>query len=104
MKNKKLIWYVLAVISSLCLVCVVAVIAIESGPSKTKAERYAEEYNGSVDAYNDIFNSNDCDFLQSSFDRSYETTQSAPGTIHSQRAIGFMEASDERMKEIGCYK
>jgi hypothetical protein len=50
MKNKKLLWYVLAIISSLCLVCVVAVIAIESGPQKTKAERYAETYDGSVTA------------------------------------------------------
>lgn len=73
------------------------------GP-EARAQKYADEYNGSYDAYLAIFKSNDCAFLQGQFDLAYQTSQtSTPGSVHHKRAVGFMTASDERMQEIDCY-
>ncbi len=94
----------LAVVVSLCVVCGVAALAMNTG-SGTKAEQYAREYDGSLQAYEAIFSSQDCAWLQGQFDNAYQSSEtSQPGTSTYQRAIGFMKASDERMKEIGCYK
>jgi hypothetical protein len=105
MKNKKTIYFALAVIVSLCIVCGVAALAINAGDPNTRANQYAQEYNGNKDAYYAIFVSTDCTFLQGQFDTAYQSSQTAPaGSIYATRAIGFMKAADERMKEIGCYK
>ncbi len=105
MKKNKVIFYVFAVTSSICIMCIVAVIAINSNDPQNRASKYAEKYNGSEDAYLEIFSSTDCKFLQDKFDIAYENNQAAEaGTIYSIRATGFMTAIDERMREIGCYK
>lgn len=68
-------------------------------------EEYAQEYDGSVVAYREILESNDCTFIQAKFDTAYTANQNAePGTIYYKRSLGFMRASDARMKEIGCYQ
>lgn len=105
MKNKKWITYGLAVLVSLCVICVVAALAIETSDTRTRAQKYAEEYDGSLQVYEEIFSLTDCSALQKHFDTAYANNQaSQPGTIYSKRAIGFMTAADERMREIGCYE
>lgn len=73
-------------------------------PAIQLAQQYAKEYDGSYDVYYEIFTSNDCAFLQEKFDIAYEANENAEaGTIYHKRSLGFMLASDERMKEIDCY-
>lgn len=104
-KRNKTIFYILAVISSLCVVCLLAMLAINNTDTRPRHIQFAEEYDGSPDVYFEIFNSTDCDFLQEKFDTAYAANQAAEaGTIYSKRSIGFMTATDERMREIGCYE
>ena len=71
----------------------------------SRPEKFADEYNGSIEVYREIFNSMDCKFLQEHFDAAYANNENAePGTVYFKRSLGFMTATDERMQEIGCYK
>lgn len=131
MKKNKPLFIIASIIISICVVCGVAVLAISlttpplttnpqpptansqppienteapQDPTIQLATQYAQEYDGSYDAYYQIFTSTDCAFLQEQFDIAYETNENAEaGTIHHKRSLGFMLASDERMQEIGCY-
>lgn len=105
MKTNKMPFYIGAVVLSLCVICIVAAAAINTNDPTKRAEQYAKEYQGSVQAYTEIFNSTDCAFLQGQFETAYQSSEASdPGTIYSIRATGYMTATNERMKEIGCYK
>lgn len=104
MKKNKWISYLIAIIVSICAICIVSVVAINSTDPNKRAAQYAKDYDGSQNAYLEIFTSNDCIFLQDKFNIAYSANEaSQPGTIYSKRSIGFMKATDERMREIGCY-
>lgn len=69
------------------------------------AEEFAEEYDGSLDAYREILSSNDCDWLQGQYDTADQANQkSEPGELYYKRSLGFMIATNKRMENIGCYK
>jgi hypothetical protein len=104
MKNKKWIGYLAAVFISLCIICLVAVIAIETSDTVTKTD-YIKEYGGNPEVYARIAASNDCAALQNEFDQAEQNLSlQAPGTPEYKWGLGYMKASDDRMKEIGCYE
>ena len=109
MENKKspvkTILVAIAAIVTICLVIIVAISASESNSPERVAQSFAKEYDGSYDVYLEIFTSSNCEYLQGQFDNAYTTNRASdPGTTHHKRSLGFMTASDERMKEIGCYE
>ncbi len=74
-----------------------------SSPKETVAD-YLNKYGGSEQVYFDISISTDCQFLQETFDQAYEGNQRyETGSNGSKWTLGYMTASDARMKEIGCY-
>lgn len=73
-------------------------------PTFTPAQTYFEEYGGNIDVYNEIFTSNDCVALQGMFDQAESNLKfQEPGTPQYRWGIGYMAASDDHMKAIGCY-
>lgn len=105
MKKNKTIFYILAVTSSFCILCVVAIFAIQASDSTNTTESYMQEYGGSPDIYTKILLSNDCNELQITFNQADENLSLHPaGTPQYQWSLGYMKASDVRMREIGCYK
>ncbi len=104
MKNKKWIGYLAAVFISLCIICLVAIIAIEAGDPINKTD-YMSEFGGNPDVYARIQSLNDCAALQNEFDQAEQNLSAQePGTPQYRWGLGYMKASDDRMKEIGCYK
>lgn len=108
MKKSKPI-FVIAIIFSFCIVCAVAALAINASERiNTKAmtaEQYVKEYGGNPDVYSDILALTDCTVLQEKFNQANANlnNQSA-GTQQYKWSLGYMAASDDRMKDIGCYK
>lgn len=105
-KNNKVLFYVLAVVSSLCLLCAVAAIAMQAGdtsPGIKTASDYMDEFGGNPDVYARILAMTDCAALQNEFDQA-EANLQQPGTPQYRWGLGYMKASDDRMKEIGCYE
>lgn len=79
----------------------------ESTPLATPspAGKYFEEYGGRIEAYEEIFSLSDCAKLQEKFDTASENNKrEKPGTAGFKWTLGYMTASDDRMKELGCYK
>ena len=100
-KKNNLVFYILAVVSSLCLICIVAIVAIEWSDSKPD---YMSEYGGSPEVYARIAALSDCAALQNEFDQAEQNLSAQdPGTPQYKWGLGYMKASDDRMKEIGCY-
>ena len=61
-------------------------------------------YGGSRDVYADIFESADCTWLQETFDRAADNNERADaGSDQHKYTLGYMNASDEQMRETGCY-
>lgn len=98
----------------LCGLCFIIALPLSRGQSlfpassakgpESRAQKYADEYNGAYDAYLAIFTSSDCEYLQGQFENAYELNNAVePGTIYSKQSLGFMTAANERMQEIGCY-
>jgi hypothetical protein len=108
MKGNKFIFIILSVVSSCCIVCGVAALAIqasETTQSKKSASDYMDEYGGNPDVYARILSSTDCATLQNEFDQAEENlTLQEPGTPEYSWGLGYMKASDDRMREIGCYE
>ena len=94
-------------ITLLVILCVCAAFgfAMLAPSDPNTPEEYATEYKGSADVYREILTSNDCTYLQQQFNTADTASQSNdPGTLYHLRAVGFMKASDQRMREIGCYQ
>lgn len=69
------------------------------------AEGFAEEYGGATNAYERVLTLTDCAELQEEFDTAFERSEtSEASTDHHKAAVGFMEAADARMSEVGCYE
>jgi len=104
MKNKKWIGYLAAVFISLCIVCLVAIIAIETSDTVKRTD-YMSEFGGSPEVYARIQSLSDCAALQSEFDQAEQNLSlQEPGTQQYRWGLGYMKASDDRMKEISCYE
>jgi hypothetical protein len=75
-------------------------------PSEPKTvDDYMKEYGGNPDVYQRILTSTDCTVLQKEFDQADANMKSQlPGTPQYKWGIGYMNAADNKMKEIGCYK
>jgi len=104
-KNKSL-FYVLAVISSACIICFVIALAIGMAQTPPKAKTvsdYMQEFGGNPDVYARILIMTDCATLQNEFNQAQANLRE-PGTPQYRWGLGYMEASNDRMKEIGCYK
>mgnify|MGYP007100047969 FL=1 len=72
--------------------------------TESPATKYLQEYGGSEQAYLEILTSTDCKFLQEKFEIAYANNQrETPGTEQFSWTVGFMAATDDRMREIGCY-
>ena len=68
------------------------------------AQAYVDQYGGALNAYIEILSSDDCIFLQEKFDlAAANNDREEPGTAAFRWTLGFMEAADEHMREIGCY-
>jgi len=73
-------------------------------PTLTPAEKYVAEYGGVLASYQEIFDLTDCALLQEKFDIASENnTRETAGTTNFKATLGYMTASDEQMKSIGCY-
>lgn len=74
-------------------------------PASARAQKYVDNYGGDFAAYRAIFTLSDCTALQAQFETAYQNNQNAQaGTPNQKQSLGFMTATDERMREIGCYK
>jgi hypothetical protein len=59
---------------------------------------------GSATVYAEIETSTDCVWLQETFDRAYANHGRASyGSGEREWTRGYMHASDDRMREIGCF-
>jgi hypothetical protein len=105
MKKNKTLFTIIAIVASLCLICGAIAFGIDAS-ERTNAktvEQYMNEYGGNSDVYSKILAMTDCAALQHEFDQA-EANLQAPGTQQRQWGMGYMNASDSRMKDIGCYK
>jgi len=70
---------------------------------KTAAEFFAE-HGGKLEVYQRILSLTDCTALQTEFDQAETNLKSQePGTPQYKWGIGYMQAADQRLKELGCY-
>lgn len=59
---------------------------------------------GSPDVYARIASTSDCATLQGEFDTASSNHDRAPaGSPQAEAATGYMKASDQRMRDVGCY-
>lgn len=73
-------------------------------PTLTPAETYLDQYGGMLEVYQRILTLTDCTALQNEFDQADKNLKlQQPGTEQYQWGIGYMNAADQRMKDIGCY-
>lgn len=73
-----------------------------STPSPT--QKYLDEYGGKIEVYEEIFSLTDCTVLQARFETAYENNQrETPGTALFKITLGYMTATDDHMRTIGCY-
>lgn len=71
------------------------------------ASDYVGEYGGSLKVYEDILKETSCEKLQERFDIAVDDLHMYIKRNHEKGkkwCFGYMECSDKRMKEIGCYK
>lgn len=71
------------------------------------ANQLVAEYEGNYDVYIDLLTSTDCAHLQESFDRAsdnHEVGVNNNDTFKMTYTTSYMTISDQRMREIGCYK
>ncbi|MDK1030343.1 MAG: hypothetical protein QGD96_13615, partial [Anaerolineae bacterium] len=62
-----------------------------------------DEYGGILDSYIDILSLSDCVLLQEKFEISYSNNQrETAGTALFKTTLGYMTATDEHMRELGC--
>jgi len=81
-----------------------SVIIPTSTASGTSVDQYMQEYGGNPDVYTKILSLTDCTTLQQEFDQaSANLALQSPGTSQYKWSIGYMKASDNRMKQIACY-
>jgi hypothetical protein len=79
--------------------------ACDASATVKTADHYVNEYGGNVQVYERILALDDCSALQEEFDQADENTQlQEPGTPQYRWSIGYMEASNDRMEEIGCFQ
>jgi len=69
------------------------------------AQIYLNEYGGVLDSYIEILSMTDCVALQEKFEIAYTNNQrETAGTPLFKITLGYMKATDEHMREIGCYE
>ncbi len=127
-KKRPTLLIVIGGVIAICVFCVIASFAMdalgllpETTPIPTSTERptaipptitstpnpaqaYLDEYGGTLAAYNEIFALTDCKTLQEKFETAYANNQrETPGTPLFKVALGYMLATDDHMKSIGCY-
>jgi hypothetical protein len=92
-------------ISLALLVLYLAMLACGSSGSTLKTtDDYMREFGGNPDVYNEILAMTDCTALQEKFDiAAANNDRETAGTKQFQWTLGYMQASDNRMREIGCY-
>jgi hypothetical protein len=89
----------------LVAVILVTMVVLAACDTTEAPDVYDTEGIVSQEAMNLIKVSNDCAYLQETFDRNFQlTVTSSAGTAVHKRGLKFMEASDARMKEAGCYE
>lgn len=70
----------------------------------TQAEQYLAEYGGDLQSYEEIFALTDCALLQDKFDTAAANNdRETPGTPLFRITLGYMTATDQHMRDIGCY-
>lgn len=68
------------------------------------AQYWVDAYGGAIEAYEEILEMTDCTALQEKFDIAASNNErEQPGAPAYRWTLGFMMASDYRMKSIGCY-
>jgi hypothetical protein len=76
-----------------------------SAPKVKTADDFMQEYGGKIEVYNRILTSTDCTGLQAEFDQADSNLKlQEPGTPQYKWGLGYMQASNDRMQAIGCYK
>lgn len=76
---------------------------VEPTKEPSKVDKYMEEYGGNPDVYERILSMTDCNNLQAEFDQASENNdREEPGTPQFKWTLGYMNAANERMKELGC--
>lgn len=86
----------------LCLLIIGIAFAFYDPEPKT-ANDFMQKYGGNPAVYSEILSSTDCSVLQNYFNTAYSNSQSnTPGTQQYKWSLGYMAATNNRMKEIGC--
>jgi hypothetical protein len=74
-------------------------------PAGRTAESYFEEYGGIVSVYEDILSLTDCGSLQDKFNTAADNNdREEPGTEKFKITLGYMTATDDKMRAGGCYE
>lgn len=105
MKKNKTLFTTGLILISICIICGAISLGIQAS-EKTSAktvDQYMQEYGGNPDVYAEILALTDCATLQQHFDTAENNLQ-APGTPQRKWGMGYMKASDDRMRDVGCYK
>lgn len=103
-KKKNTLIGALAVFVCLCLVCLGAGWVLSGDSEPQTAEDYMKKYGGNPEIYQRILTSTNCDALQAEFDQAESNLElQQPGTSQYQWGLGYMDAVNRRMEEIGCY-
>jgi hypothetical protein len=91
-------------ILGIIVLCLASLACGSVAPSQKTADDYVNEFGGNADVYARILSMNDCATLQTEFDQAEaNSTLQEPGTPQYRWSLGYMKASDDRMKTIGCY-
>lgn len=88
---------------ALTVLILVSLACGSSTPSTKTVDDYMSEYGGNRDVYEKILSLNDCALLQEQFNIAADNNQrETPGTANHKATLGYMIASDDRMKAMGC--
>lgn len=124
MKNKRTLT-IIGIIIGACILCVITLNIMDATgilpditpipttppvptstlpPTLTPAQTYLNEYGGMLEVYNEIFAITDCKILQAKFETAYANNQrETPGTPLFKVTLGYMTATDDHMRALGCY-
>lgn len=92
------------VVLAIVAILVLASCGNSDEPEKT-VEYYMDEYNGTLEVYEEILSTTNCNTLQEKYAIAVENNErQTPGTSLYKVTLGYMVATDDQMQKIGCYE
>ena len=113
-KANEQIYNSLSKFANFLIIVLLLIIILACGSSSSVAEQlnesdriaqYISDYGGESEVYEEIFSLSDCSELQEKFDiAAANNDRETPGTAMFKLTLGYMTATDDRMREVGCYE